>query len=128
MLNYKELKYLLKQKTLWFLNSADKLLCIYHNFIMKVSLPQISILKSIQKLLVQVEYLFNILNEKGFDNKNFVNLNTQNLKYFQFFLNFVTIRDFFSKTSFFTNFSWLVSFFIVFPDIFDISALWQPWH
>ena len=72
---------------------------------MQVSLLQIINKKIIQKLLVQVEYLFDILNEKGFENKNFVNLNTQNLKYFQFFLNFVTIRDFFSKTSFFTNFS-----------------------
>ena len=45
----------------------DKLLCIYHNFNLKRFLPQIIntyINTSIQKQLVQLEYLFNILLEK----------------------------------------------------------------
>ena len=41
----------------------DKLLCTYHNFTIVVFLPQITNTKKHTKLLVKVQYMFNILVE-----------------------------------------------------------------
>ena len=60
-ITYKEFNNLLLQKHFDSKVLQGKLLCKYHNFTMQVFLPQVIIIKSIQKQLVQVGHLFNVL-------------------------------------------------------------------
>ena len=62
--------------------------------------------------------LINFYHLKALENKNFVNLNWQNLTFFIFSSNFLTFHNFFSKPPFFPDFCHFLKFFLTFPDFF----------